>query len=104
MERSTRVRKDTIDLPKRVAITLYYLKDQGSMQMTANTFGVARCTVGQIVKVICTILSKHLGRQMIKFPVTKEEVLEATTKLHQVFGFPQAIGCIDYYCYFISSD
>ena len=42
VERSTRVRKDTIDLPKRVAITLYYLKDQGSMQMTANTFGVDR--------------------------------------------------------------
>ena len=28
VERSTRVRKDTIDLSKRVAITLYYLKDQ----------------------------------------------------------------------------
>ena len=95
VERSTRVRKDTIDLSKRVAITLYYLKDQGSMQMTANTFGVARCTVGQIVKEICTILSKHLGPKMIQFPVTKEEVLEGTTNFHKAFGFPQVIGCID---------
>lgn len=43
-ERSARVRKDIITLEKRVAVTLYYLKDQGSMKMVANSFGMARCT------------------------------------------------------------
>ena len=49
-ERSSRVRQDVISLEKRVAIALYYLKDQGSMQMTLNTFGIARCTIGQVIQ------------------------------------------------------
>ena len=44
-ERSSRVRQDVISLEKRVAIALYYLEDQGSMQITSNTFGIAPCTV-----------------------------------------------------------
>ena len=51
-ERSCRVRNDIISLEKRLAITLYYLKDLGSMTMTANVFGIARCTVGQVIKEI----------------------------------------------------
>ena len=94
-ERSSRVRQDTISLEKRVAITLYYLKDQGSMQMTSNTFGIARCTVGQVVKEICGILTRDLGPELIKFPVEKEEVLVASAQFQQKFGFPQVIGCID---------
>ena len=48
-QRSSKVRKDVISVEKRLEITLYYLKDQGSMKMTANTFGVARCILGQMV-------------------------------------------------------
>jgi len=82
-------------LEKRVAITLYYLRDQGSMQMTSNTFGIARCTVGQVVKEICGILSKDLGPKLVKFPVEKDEVLESAFQFQQRFGFPQAVGCIN---------
>jgi len=64
-ERSTKVRADTINLEKRVAITLYYLKDQGSMKMVANTFAVAR------------------------------EVEETSSHFLNRFGFPNVIGCID---------
>ena len=70
-ERSSRVRKDVICLEKKVAVTLYYLKDQDSMQMTSNTFGIARCTVGQVVKEIWGILSKDLGPVFIKFMLKK---------------------------------
>jgi len=94
-ERSTKVRADTINLEKRVAITLYYLKDQGSMKMVANTFGVARCTVGQIVFEICSILSKEIGPKMIKFPVEQTEVEETSSHFLNRFGFPNVIGCID---------
>ena len=80
-KRSCKVRNDAITLEKRVAITLYYLKDQGSMTMVANTFGVARCTVGQVVFEICGILTKHLRPKLIHlrpklihFPTTKTEV------------------------------
>ena len=94
-ERSNKVRQDVISLEKRVAITLYYLKDQGSMKMTANAFGIARCTVGQVIHEICEIIAKQLGPVLIKFPTTKEEVLATSTQFLNRFGFPQVIGCID---------
>ena len=93
--RSTRVRKDVISLEKRVAVTLYYLKDQGSMQMTANAFGIARCTVGVVVKEICDILSGELGKELIKFPIDKDDIVKTAEQFQQRFGFPQVIGCVD---------
>ena len=66
--RPYQVRTDVISLEKRVAITLYYLKDQGSMRLTANAFGIARCTVGQVVYEICAIITTHLGPSLIRFP------------------------------------
>ena len=51
--RSSKVRQERKSLLKRIAITLHYLKDQGSMKMTANIFGIARCTVGAFVHEIC---------------------------------------------------
>ena len=38
-----------ITAEKKLAITLYYLKDTGSFTMTANSFGVATNTVGLLV-------------------------------------------------------
>ena len=94
-ERSSRIRNDVISLEKRIAVTLYYLKDQGSMTMTANTFGIARCTVGQVVHEICKILTENVGPQLIKFPVEREEVMESTAQFLKRFGCPQIIGCVD---------
>ena len=42
---------------KKLAITLYYLRDTGSFTMTTNSFGVAANTVGLIVYLITAI--KH---------------------------------------------
>ena len=36
---------DVLSVEKQLALTLYVLKDQGSLSMTANAFGIARCTV-----------------------------------------------------------
>ena len=95
-QRSSKVRKDIITLEKRVALTLYYLKDQGSMKMTANTFGIARCTVGQIVYEICGIISKKLGPEFIKFPSDREQITKTISQFLLRFGFPsQVIGCVD---------
>ena len=38
-------RKDVISAKKRVTLGLYYLKDQGSLQMRVNAFGVSVSTV-----------------------------------------------------------
>ena len=82
-ERSSRIRQDVISLEKRVAITLHYLKDQSSMQMTSNPFGIARCTVGQVMKEITAILTIDFGPQFTRFTVDKDEVLESTTQFSQ---------------------
>ena len=34
----------------KLAVTLYYMKDITSLQMVANTFGIARVTVGKKIK------------------------------------------------------
>ena len=74
---------------------MYYLKDQVPMKMTANTFGIARCTIESVVHEIYQILSENIGPKIVKFPVSKQEVAEATGHFLQKFGFPQVIGCID---------
>ena len=38
-------RGDTICSVKKLAMTLYYLKDQGSLRMMSNAYGVAPCTL-----------------------------------------------------------
>ena len=65
------------------------------MKMTANTFGIARCTVESVVHEIYQILSENIGPKIVKFPVSKQEVAEVTGHFLQKFGFPQVIGCID---------
>ena len=41
---------DVLSVEKQLALTLYFLKDQGLLSMTANAFGIARCTVSVIVR------------------------------------------------------
>ena len=94
-ERSSRVRQDVISLEKRVAIALYYPEDQGSMEITSNTFGIAPCTVRQVIQEKCGILTKDIVPEFIKIPIEKDEVLESVFQFQQRFGFPQVIRCID---------
>lgn len=88
-------RPDTISAEKRVAIVLYYLKDQGSFRMTANTFGVSLATVSCSLRIVCNAICKRLGPLFINFPSTKEEIKEASARFESKFGIPQAIGCVD---------
>ena len=94
-KRSTRARTDIVTLEKRVAITLYYLKDQGSFIMTANTFGVSTSTVSKSVKEITRIMSHFLAKEFMKYPSTMSEVETAKENFVKAFGFPHVIGCID---------
>ena len=92
---SRKVRNDSLNLETRVAIALYFLKDEGSYRMTANTFGCAISTVSKVLKEICSIISQKLGPMFIVFPSTENEVKEAASRFEAKFDFPQAIGCID---------
>ena len=90
--RSAKIRQDVLNLKKRAAITLHYLENQGSMQMTGIAFGIAHCTVGQI----CYILSKNIGPELITFLFKrKRKYPKQQPSFYQRFGFPQVIGCAD---------
>ena len=57
---------------KKVAVTLYYLKDTGSIRMTANLFGIAKSTVSNTVCQVCEAISTKLGPNYIKLPTDLE--------------------------------
>ena len=94
-ERCTKLRNDIITLEKRTAITLHYLKDKGSLRVTANSFGVVKCTTSVTVLEICSILAKTAAPDLTRFSIEKEHVLETARKFLKRFGFPQVIDCMD---------
>ncbi len=59
---------------KKVAITLYYLKDTGSQNMTANTFGVAQNTVSNVIFEVCSAISKYMGPKYLHLPGDKKSM------------------------------
>ena len=80
---------------KKLALTLYYLKDMGSLSMTANSFGVARSTVSVIVGEVCKAITFHLGGKYIRLPKTEDEMRELVINFESRHGFPQAFGSVD---------
>ena len=80
---------------KNLAVTLYYLKDTGSMWMIANTFGVHHCTVSNIIFQVCSAISDQLGPKYIKLPESEEEMLTKVSQCELKFRMIQAFGCID---------
>ena len=94
-EGTTKVCHDSLSLKKRLAITLYYLKDQDSMKLTANSFGIARYLTGRVVEETYTLISKNNGPSFIVFLSEKNDVFNATGCFLQKFGFLQIIACAD---------
>ena len=84
-----------IDVEKKLAVTLYYLKDKDSLRMTANAFGIQVCTTSKIIHEVCREIAMKLGPKMIQLPQTKEDMMEKASEFEVKFGMPQAFGCID---------
>ena len=92
--RSTIMRKP-VDVETQVALTLYYLSDEGRLRKTANAFGLSRSTASIIVRRVCCAISQHLSPKYIKMPTTEEAVEEVTSKFAQHHGFPRCLGAVD---------
>ena len=75
---STRMR-DPIEVDRQVAVTLYYLADEGRMRKTANAFGLSRPSVSIIVRRVCQAITKFLGPLYIQLPTTEDKVQEKQT-------------------------
>ena len=80
---------------KKLAITLYYLKDTGSLGMTANSFGIAMCTASTVIFVVCKVICKYMGHKYLHLPKTQDEMREKISEFEMKFGMTQAFGCID---------
>ena len=83
-----------LSVEKQLALTLYFLKDQGSLSMTANAFGIARCTVSVIVRKVCDVIARVLGPKYIKLPSTEQQMKDIVKGMEDKYGFPQAFGCV----------
>lgn len=86
---------DVLSVEKQLAMTLYFLKDQGSLMMTANAFGVVNCTVSLVVRKVHDIITDVLGPRYIKLPNTIHKLNELVNGMENKYGFPQAFGCVD---------
>lgn len=60
------IMRTPVDVIKQVAVTLYYLSDEGRLRKTANAFGISRQVVSKIVRKVCKAITVHLGKKYIK--------------------------------------
>ena len=93
--RQETVMRSPVSVEKQVAVTLYYLSDEGRMRKTANAFGVSRSTVSVIVRRVTSVITEYLGPKYISLPVTEDDVKEKLVGFYNTFGFPQCIGAVD---------
>lgn len=80
---------------KKLAVTLYYLKDTGSPGMTASTFGIAINTASVINGDVCKAISENLGPKYIYMPQDCDEIRRKVSEIEAKFGMIHAMGCID---------
>ncbi|KAM3867651.1 putative nuclease HARBI1 [Diretmus argenteus] len=95
IEAETTNMRTSIDPLKRVALSLYYLSDEGRLRKTANAFGVSRQAVSVIVRQTCRAITVHLGPKLIKLPFTEPEVEDLVMSFHHAHGMPQCFGAVD---------
>ncbi|CAB3994289.1 nuclease HARBI1 [Paramuricea clavata] len=93
-KKTTRYRKP-LSVEKQIAITLYYVADEGRLQKVANAFGIARCTASVVIRRVTQIISYVMGRSYIKLPETEDEVKFLVTEFYKIHGFPQCLGAVD---------
>ncbi|PFX24763.1 putative nuclease HARBI1 [Stylophora pistillata] len=86
---------DVLSVEKQIGMTLYYLKDQGSLYMTANSFGVSKSTASVVIRKVCDVITATRGPKYIKLPSNVKEMATLVKGIEDKYGFPQAFGCID---------
>ena len=84
-----------ISAEKQLAVTLYYLADEGRYRKVASAFGISRSSVSIIVPKVFKAISLYLGPKFIRLPSSEEEVSVAAKKFEKAHGFPQCNGAVD---------
>ena len=71
---------------KKLAVTLYCLKDTESLWMAANTFGLHQYTVSKTVIEVCHAINKVVGPEYLFLPRNEEEMIKVVSKFEIKFG------------------
>ena len=87
--------RKAIAVETQVAITLYYLADEGRYRKIANAFGISRGSVSLVIRRVTHAISTILGPKYIKLPASEAEVKELVRNYECYHGFPQCIGAVD---------
>ena len=95
LEKRTTAMREPISVEAQLAITLYYLSDEGRFRKVANSFGVGKSSVSIIIRDVCLVLAKYVGPRYIKLPQKVEEVEYLSNSFYRLCGFPQCSGAID---------
>jgi len=84
-----------VNVPKQVALTLYYLSNERHLRKIANAFGLSRSCVSVVVRRVASAISMHLGPKYIKSPLTEKALKDKVTSFYNAFYVPQCLGAID---------
>ena len=95
VEGQVTVMREPVAVETQLAVTLYYLSDEGRLRKVANAFGLSRSCCSIIVRRVSSAVTTHLSPLYIKLPTTETGVKERVTKFYQTFSVPQCLGAID---------
>ena len=65
-----------VSVETQVAVTLYYLSDEGRLREVANDFGLSMYTCSIIIRGVSSAITFHLGHRFIELPLTEESMKE----------------------------
>ena len=77
--------RESVEVDRQVAATLYYLSDEGRLRKTANAFGLSRSSVSIIIRRVTHAITVHLGPNYITVPLTEDAVKDNVTNFLLLF-------------------
>lgn len=69
---------------RKLAITLYYLKDTGSLSMTANSFGIAVCTASAVIAQVCKANTVFVDKWHLVALMGHTSLSNVQIKIHRI--------------------
>ena len=84
--------RSPVEVERQVALTLYYLADEGRMRKPPNAFGLLRSTVSNVIRRVCYAICEHMGPLLIRLPKTEEG---KTKNFFNFWQFPQCLWAVD---------
>ena len=73
---------------------MHYLKDTGSLWMTANFCGIHQCTVSKTIRAVCEAIKSVLWPKYLHLLRTTTEMRKKLSQSEVKFGMIQTFRCI----------